>query len=76
MAAGDDITLGEIARGLERIEAKLDSVTGDHEQRLREIEAAGVSSHEERIRRVEKWMYSVPVSALLALGTLIGALIK
>jgi hypothetical protein len=32
--------------------------------------------HETRIRRVEKWMYGIPVSALVALGGLAAAILK
>lgn len=39
----EEVTTGELARSLQRIEAKLDQVTGDHEQRL---------------RRVERWMWT------------------
>ena len=33
-----DMTNGELSRWLNRVEAKLDTVTSDHEQRLRKIE--------------------------------------
>lgn len=39
----EEVTTGELGRSLQRIEAKLDQVTGDHEQRL---------------RRVERWMWT------------------
>lgn len=35
---GGDVTPAELARSLARIEAKLDRVTDDHEQRLRRVE--------------------------------------
>lgn len=34
----DDLTLGELARSLARIEHKLDQAIGDHETRLRRVE--------------------------------------
>lgn len=34
----DGITLAEMGRAINRIERKLDGVTGDHEKRLRELE--------------------------------------
>ncbi|MBX6357645.1 MAG: hypothetical protein IRZ05_17555 [Micromonosporaceae bacterium] len=34
----DDLTLGELARSLVRIEMKLDQAIGDHETRLRRVE--------------------------------------
>lgn len=61
MVAGDgpsDITLGEIARTLKRLELKLDAVTGDHE---------------ERIRKVERWVYAVPPTLILALASIVAA---
>lgn len=39
----EEVTTGELARSLQRIEGKLDQVTSDHEQRL---------------RRVERWMWT------------------
>jgi hypothetical protein len=42
MAAHDEVTNSELSRSLVRIEQKLDTVTGDHERRL---------------RTVERWMY-------------------
>lgn len=61
MLAGDDVTLGEIARSLQRMELRLDTVTGDHEQRLRDL---------------EKWKYALPFSTITALGAVIAALIQ
>lgn len=39
-AGTEDVTLGELARGQSRMEAKLDRVTLDHEIRLRRLERA------------------------------------
>lgn len=33
-----EMTMGEVARTLARIEQKLDAITSDHEQRLRRVE--------------------------------------
>lgn len=58
MTVDDDVTLGEVVRLFTRIEQKLDTVTGDHERRLRTL---------------EKWMYAVPPTVLIAVGSLIAA---
>lgn len=56
----EDPTPGEIVRSLGRIEAKVDKVTDDHEARL---------------RRAEKWVYALPPTFLLAVASLIAALV-
>lgn len=40
MNASADVTDAEVVRWLERIESKLDKITGDHEDRLRRLERA------------------------------------
>lgn len=61
--AGRDstVTFGEIVRTLERIERRLDAVAGDHEQRL---------------RKVERWMYAVPPTLVLSLGSIVALFVK
>lgn len=54
----DAVTNAEIVRSLQRIEARLDTVTGDHEQRL---------------RKVERWVYAVPPTLVLAMASIIAA---
>ena len=54
----DEISSAEIVRSLQRIEARLDTITGDHEQRL---------------RKVERWVYAVPPTLILALASIIAA---
>jgi hypothetical protein len=51
-------TLGEILRGVHRLEAKVDKVTDDHETRL---------------RKVERWVYAVPPTLVLAAGSILAA---
>lgn len=58
MAAGEEPSLGEIARTLARLELKLDAVAGDHEDRL---------------RKVERWVYAVPPTLILALASIVAA---
>lgn len=57
----DDVTLGELGRSLARIEAKVDTVTGDHEKRL---------------RNVEKWMYALPPTIAVAIASVIAAIVN
>lgn len=54
----EDVTLGEVARLLHRIEARLEQVTGDHETRL---------------RRIERWVYAVPPTLLLSIASVVAA---
>lgn len=56
-----DITNAEMGRWLERIEAKLDKAIDDHERRL---------------RQVERWVYGLPPTFLLAVASLIVAYVK
>lgn len=55
--SAEDVTLGEIHRTMQRIEQKVDKVTDDHEARL---------------RRVEKWMYAVPPTVILAVASVVA----
>ncbi len=57
----EDVTLGEIGRTLVRIEQRLDKLGDDHETRL---------------RRVEKWVYAVPPTLILAAASVIAAITK
>jgi hypothetical protein len=57
----DGVSLGEVARSLQRIERQLDTVTGDHEARL---------------RKVERWVYAVPPTLFLAAASMIGAVVR
>lgn len=50
----DEISLGEIGRRLENIESKIDKALDDHEV---------------RIRSLEKWMYALPASLVLSIGS-------
>lgn len=52
-------TLGEISRQLEKIERRLDRILDDHEVRL---------------RKVERWVYAVPPTLLLAAASIIAAI--
>lgn len=51
----------EVLRSLDRMEAKLDKVTDDHELRL---------------RKVERWVYAVPPTLLLAAASIVAALFQ
>lgn len=57
----DEVTSGEIVRSLQRIEARLDTVTGDHETRL---------------RNVERWVYAIPPTLILAGGSVLAAIFR
>jgi hypothetical protein len=54
----DQPSLGEIARSLHRIEEQL---------------SKGFDDHEGRIRKVERWMYAVPPTIVLAVASVIAA---
>ena len=54
----DDVSNAEIVRSLQRIEARLDKVFGDHEARL---------------RKVERWVYAVPPTLILAVASIVAA---
>lgn len=56
-----DPTLAEIGRTLHKIEAKVDKILDDHELRL---------------RKVERWVYSVPPTLFLAAASIIAAIFK
>ena len=57
----DDVTLGEINRGLTRMEHKLDTAIGDHEKRL---------------RNVERWVYALPPTILVALAAVVDRIVS
>lgn len=54
-------TLGEIHRTLARLEAQIAKVTDDHEKRL---------------RAVERWVYAVPPTLILAAASIVAAIFK
>lgn len=56
-----DVTLAEIGRKLDGLDAKVSKMLDDHEQRL---------------RKVERWIYSVPPTLVLAMGSIIAAILK
>ena len=60
MGTGDDVTLGELRRTLGRIELRQERVIEDHEARL---------------RRVERWVYGIPPSILIAAAAVVVALL-
>lgn len=53
------MTLGEIGRSLHRVEQRLDKVLDDHEVRL---------------RKVERWVYAVPPTLVLAAASIIASI--
>lgn len=59
-------------RSLTRVE--LARVQGTLETLVATV-AAGQSDHEARIRRMERWIYSVPLSALAAIAAAAAAII-
>lgn len=56
-----DFSLGEIARTMQRMDARLERVIEDHEARL---------------RRVERWMYILPPTVIMAGASVIIALLR
>lgn len=56
-----DLSLGEIGRTVVRVEAKVDRALADHESRL---------------RRVEAWMYALPVAVVTAVTAGVVAVLK
>lgn len=56
-----EMTNGELGRWLQRIESKLDRAIDDHERRL---------------RSVERWMYALPPTLIMAAASLVVALFK
>lgn len=58
---GDEPTHAEIVRTLNKFEVRLDRVLDDHEIRL---------------RRVERWMYAVPATFVLAAASIASAVFK
>jgi hypothetical protein len=61
MSEGDDVTLGEISRSLARIEQQLLKRVDDMEQRL---------------RRVERWAWALPPTFIIAVASVVAALVK
>ena len=61
---------GDERSRLDVIESKIDSVL----LKLGYIEKQG-ADHEARMRSVEKWKLSIPISMLLAIATIVGAAI-
>ncbi|MFZ5863026.1 MAG: hypothetical protein ACOYXR_09330 [Nitrospirota bacterium] len=57
----DAPTLGEIGRTLHRLESHLIRVTDDHEKRL---------------RNVERWVFAVPPTLILAAASVLAAILK
>ena len=53
--SADDVSLGEVVRLLKSLDGKIDKYQSDHEQRLRTL---------------EKWMYALPASLVLSLGSI------
>lgn len=51
-----------------RLEAKIDRLTDKVD-----VINAKVDDHETRMRSVERWKLSIPISVLLAIATVIGA---
>jgi hypothetical protein len=54
-----EMTTGELGRWLQRIESKLDRAIDDHERRL---------------RSVERWMYAMPPTLILASASVVISL--
>lgn len=57
----DDVTLGVVVERLDQINRRLDRVLEDHEDRL---------------RRVERWIYAVPPTLLLAASSIFAAITR
>ena len=54
-----------------RVESKVERLM-DKVDSVRETQ----SDHERRLRSVERWKYSIPIGMVLAIGTIIGAVLK
>lgn len=54
-----DVTLAVLGERLESIEQKIDYLTIENNQHIKDLE--------QRIRTVEKWIYAVPASLITAL---------
>lgn len=59
MSPDDEASLREVAVVQRRMEGRLDKVLDDHEQRL---------------RRCERWVYALPATAIVAIGSMVVAL--
>ena len=58
---GTDVTLGELRRTLARIELRQENMIHDHEVRL---------------RRVERWVYGIPPTIIVAAAGVIIAIVR
>lgn len=70
------MTQNEVAR-LEVVEAKLDTLTSKVDQLIiyHQYNERQATDHEQRIRSVERWKLSIPISMLLAIATIVGTMI-
>lgn len=59
--SSDPITLGEIGRKIDDLDSSIKKVLDDHEHRLRSI---------------EKWMYAVPPTLLIAIASVVASIMK
>jgi hypothetical protein len=59
--ATSEVTMGEVQRTLARMDARMERVVDDHETRL---------------RRVEKWMYVLPPTVIVAGASVIIAVLR
>lgn len=57
----EQITLGEIGRKIDSLDSSVKKVLDDHESRLRSI---------------EKWMYAVPPTLLIAIASVVASIMK
>lgn len=61
MHASSEVTMGEVQRTLSRMDQRMERVIDDHEARL---------------RRVEKWMYILPPTVIVAGASVIVAVLR
>lgn len=57
----DEPTIGEVLRRLDRLDQRLDRVFDDYETRL---------------RKVERWMYAVPPTFVLAVASVVATIVR
>lgn len=57
----EPITLGEIGRKIDSLDSSIKKVLDDHESRLRSI---------------ERWMYAVPPTLLIAVASVVASILK
>ena len=60
-APGEAVSMGELQRSLARIEAGQTRMMEDHEQRL---------------RRVERWVYAIPSAVIVSAAAVVVAVIR